>query len=113
MTYVITDLCVDVKDLTCITECPVDCIYEGERMMYINPDECIDCGACEMVCPMNAIVSDFDVDGPEQQRALERNREDLVRLDPALSRSEADTSIDHALWCRRRVSVAIAGDDDC
>src|SRR4029079_5250646 len=55
MPYVVTDACVDVKDRTCITECPVDCIYEGERMMYIHPDECIDCGACEAVCPVSAI----------------------------------------------------------
>jgi len=49
MMYVITLPCVDLKDKTCIEECPVDCIYEGERMLYIHPDECIDCGACEPV----------------------------------------------------------------
>ena len=41
----------DVKDKSCIEECPVDCIYEGGRMLYIQPDECVDCGACEPVCP--------------------------------------------------------------
>jgi len=55
MTYVITQDCVDVKDRSCVEECPVDCIYEGERMMYIHPDECIDCGACEAACPVSAI----------------------------------------------------------
>ena len=55
MTYVIAEPCVDVKDLTCVDECPVDCIYEGERMLYIHPDECVDCGACEPVCPNKAI----------------------------------------------------------
>ncbi|MBQ1299079.1 MAG: 4Fe-4S binding protein [Aeriscardovia sp.] len=55
MTYVIAYPCVDVKDKSCLEVCPVDCIYEGERMMYINPDECIDCGACEAVCPVQAI----------------------------------------------------------
>ena len=55
MTYVITQACVDVMDKTCIEECPVDCIYEGSRMLYINPDECVDCGACEPVCPQEAI----------------------------------------------------------
>jgi NAD-dependent dihydropyrimidine dehydrogenase PreA subunit len=59
MTYVITEACVDVKDLTCISECPVDCIYEGPRSLYIHPDECIDCGACEEVCPTSAIVADW------------------------------------------------------
>jgi NAD-dependent dihydropyrimidine dehydrogenase PreA subunit len=53
--YVVTESCVDVKDRSCVGECPVDCIYEGNRMMYIHPDECIDCGACEAVCPVSAI----------------------------------------------------------
>ena len=42
-------------DRTCIGECPVDCIYEGDRALYIHPDECIDCGACEPICPVDAI----------------------------------------------------------
>ena len=50
MTYVIALPCVDLLDKTCIDECPVDCIYEGERMLYIHPDECVDCGACGPVC---------------------------------------------------------------
>ena len=57
MAFVIGESCVDVKDKSCIEECPVDCIYEGERMMYIHPTECIDCAACEQVCPVEAIVS--------------------------------------------------------
>ena len=52
MTYVIALPCVDLKDKACIEECPVDCIYEGERSLYIHPDECVDCGACEPVCPV-------------------------------------------------------------
>jgi NAD-dependent dihydropyrimidine dehydrogenase PreA subunit len=67
MTYVITLPCVDLKDKTCIDECPVDCIYEGERMLYIHPDECVDCGACEPVCPVDAIFYEDDLceaDGP-------------------------------------------------
>src|SRR5688572_6871970 len=47
MTYTIAEPCIDVKDKACVEECPVDCIYEGERMLYIQPDECVDCGACE------------------------------------------------------------------
>jgi len=49
--------CIDVQDRSCVDQCPVDCIYEGSRKLYINPDECIDCGACEMVCPVNAVTS--------------------------------------------------------
>jgi NAD-dependent dihydropyrimidine dehydrogenase PreA subunit len=51
--------CLDVHDLSCVEECPVDCIYEGDRKMYINPHECIDCGACEAVCPVTAIATDL------------------------------------------------------
>ena len=60
MTYIIAQPCVDLKDKACIEECPVDCIYEGERMLYIHPDECVDCGACEPVCPVEAIYYEDD-----------------------------------------------------
>ena len=61
MTYTICEPCIDVKDRTCVDECPVDCIYEGGRMLYIHPDECVDCGACEPVCPVTAIFYEDDV----------------------------------------------------
>src|SRR6266851_4706651 len=61
VTYIIAQPCVDVLDRACIDECPVDCIYEGERMLYIHPDECVDCGACEPVCPVEAIYYEDDV----------------------------------------------------
>ena len=61
MTYVISQPCVDLKDKACVEECPVDCIYEGGRMLYIQPDECVDCGACEPVCPVEAIFYEDDV----------------------------------------------------
>ncbi|MHA6761617.1 ferredoxin [Streptacidiphilus sp. PAMC 29251] len=64
MTFVIALPCVDVKDRACLDECPLDCIYEGERMLYIQPDECIDCGACEPVCPVEAIF--FEDDTPQE-----------------------------------------------
>ena len=64
MTYTIAEPCVDIKDKACIEECPVDCIYEGARMLYIHPDECVDCGACEPVCPVEAIFYEDDV--PDQ-----------------------------------------------
>ncbi|MDR3359950.1 MAG: ferredoxin family protein [Bifidobacteriaceae bacterium] len=61
MTYVIAQPCVDVKDRACVDECPVDCVYEGARSLYIHPDECVDCGACEPVCPTVAIFYEDDV----------------------------------------------------
>jgi len=66
MTYVITSACVDVKHKACAQECPVDCIYEGNRMMYINPDECVECGACRLLCEVDAIY--FEGDLPDQER---------------------------------------------
>jgi NAD-dependent dihydropyrimidine dehydrogenase PreA subunit len=64
MTYTITEPCIDVLDKSCVEVCPVDCIHfdEGEdRQLYIDPDECIDCGACEPACPVTAIFAEDDV----------------------------------------------------
>lgn len=69
MAYYITETCIDVKDKACVDVCPVDCIHptdgEGEPMLYIDPDECIDCGACEPECPVEAIFAEEDM--PEDQ----------------------------------------------
>ncbi len=70
MTYVITQPCIDTQDQSCVDVCPVDCIHfeEGsDRMLYIDPDECIDCGACEPACPVSAIFAEDDV--PDDQQA--------------------------------------------
>ena len=67
MAYVIAEPCIDVKDKACVDECPVDCIYEGPRMLYIQPDECVDCDACVPVCPVTAIFSEDDVPGEWKQ----------------------------------------------
>ena len=61
MAYVIGEPCIDVQDRACVDECPVDCIYEGARSLYIQPDECVDCGACEPVCPVEAIYYEDDL----------------------------------------------------
>ena len=55
MAYIIAEPCINVKDKACVEVCPVDCIYEGKDMLFIHPDECIDCGACEPECPVEAI----------------------------------------------------------
>jgi ferredoxin len=75
MSYVIAEPCVDVLDKTCIEECPVDCIYEGERKLYIHPDECIDCGACEPICPVNAIFYEDQV--PEKWESYKQSNSDF------------------------------------
>lgn len=72
MAYVIAEPCIDTKDTACVDACPVDCIhprkdepeFATERMLYIDPDECIDCGACVPVCPVSAIFAKDDL--PEQ-----------------------------------------------
>jgi NAD-dependent dihydropyrimidine dehydrogenase PreA subunit len=69
MTYVITQPCIGVKDASCVDVCPVDCIhptqseedFDSAEMLYINPDECIDCGACEPACPVTAIFEESAV----------------------------------------------------
>ena len=73
MPYVIAGPCIDVMDKSCMEECPVDCIYEGDRKLYINPKECIDCGACEPVCPVEAISQDRRV-GDDELEFVEDNR---------------------------------------
>ena len=74
MPYVIASACIDVKDNSCIEECPVDCIYEGARKLYINPKECIDCGACEPVCPVEAISQDRRVPADEVEFVADNRR---------------------------------------
>ena len=75
MAYYITETCIDVKDKACVDVCPVDCIHptdgEGEPMLYIDPDECIDCGVCEPECPVEAIHSDTE-DGMEKWAEINR-----------------------------------------
>ncbi|MDX6505098.1 MAG: hypothetical protein QOE29_2223 [Gaiellaceae bacterium] len=56
MAYVIGEPCIDTKDKSCIDVCPVDCIHEADKMLVIDPEECIDCGACEPECPVEAIT---------------------------------------------------------
>ena len=75
MTYVIGEPCIDVLDRACVEECPVDCIYEGARSLYIHPDECVDCGACEPVCPVEAIYYEDDL-----PTDLERYKDDNARF---------------------------------
>ena len=60
MTYLVDEKCIKCKLTDCVEVCPVDCFYEGENMLVINPEECIDCGVCEPECPVDAIISDAE-----------------------------------------------------
>lgn len=86
MTYVIASECIDVLDRACVEVCPVDCIYEGARKSYINPAECIDCGACEVECPVSAIVVDRNArKDPERAIFVEDSAAFFIDLLPGRS----------------------------
>ena len=71
MAYVVTDNCIMCRYTDCVEVCPVDCFYEGENMLVINPDECIDCGVCEPECPIDAIEAESE----DNVKWLDINRE--------------------------------------
>lgn len=71
MTFVVTEECIKCKYTDCVEVCPVDCFYEGENMLVIHPDECIDCGVCEPECPVEAIKPESE----ELLKWVEINRE--------------------------------------
>ena len=72
MTYIVNDKCIKCKYTDCVEVCPVDCFYEGENMLVIKPDECIDCGVCEPVCPVDAIKPETE---PGNEKWLEVNKQ--------------------------------------
>lgn len=99
MTYVIASTCIDVKDASCQVVCPVECIYEGGRMMYIQPEECINCGLCLSVCPVDAIFADDEL--PQHERRFEAINRDFFGPEvtgwgsPGGASQEFRTSRDH------------------
>ena len=70
LTYIVNESCIRCKYMDCVEVCPVDCFYEGENMLVIHPDECIDCGVCEPECPVDAIKPDTE---PGLEKWLEIN----------------------------------------
>jgi ferredoxin len=77
MTYVVTEACIKCKYTDCVEVCPVDCFYEGENMLVIHPDECIDCGVCEPECPAEAIKPDTEGDAAEKWLELNRQYSEI------------------------------------
>ena len=109
MTYTVNDSCIRCKLMDCVEVCPVDCFYEGENMLVIHPDECIDCGVCEPECPVEAIKPDTE---PGVEKWLSLNAE-YARIWPNItghlekffspSRCESDSLIAMAMggWNER------------
>ena len=89
MTYVVTDNCIKCKFMDCVEVCPVDCFYEGENMLVIHPDECIDCGVCEPECPAEAILPDTE-EKAEDFLALNREFSAIWPNITAMGESPAD-----------------------
>ena len=99
MTYIVNDKCIKCKLTDCVDVCPVDCFYEGENMLVINPDECIDCGVCEPECPVDAIISDNAFATPEESiRWEEINREFSAIWPNITAKREADVPADASDW---------------
>lgn len=83
MAYVVTEPCFGCKHTECVAVCPCDCFHEGEHMLFINPEPCIDCGACESVCPTNAIFHEDSV--PEQWRDFIALNAEMFQTCPSIT----------------------------
>ena len=96
MTYVVNESCIRCKYTDCVEVCPVDCFYEGENMLVIHPDECIDCGVCDSECPVDAIKPDTE---PGLDKWLDLNRQysqvwpNITRKKPAPPDADAFVNV--------------------
>jgi ferredoxin len=97
VTYVVTENCIKCKYTDCVEVCPVDCFYEGANMLFINPDECIDCGVCEPECPVEAITSasDDNIKWQEINKELSQKSNNITKKkEPLLNADEAKNEKD-------------------
>ena len=95
MTYIVNDKCIKCKLMDCMEVCPVDCFYEGDNMLAINPDECIDCGVCEPECPVDAIEPDTN---DEASKWVDHNKK-YSELWPMINKKRPeDVPKDEAKW---------------
>ena len=99
MPFVITDPCIGTKDTACVDVCPVDCIhprkdapeFQEATMLYIHPEECIDCGACVPACPVTAIYDSIDSTPSSQKTLIEAN--DIYRVSDPAAREAAEAIV--------------------
>ena len=100
MPFIITDPCIDTKDTACVDVCPVDCIhprkdepeFESTRILYIHPEECIDCGACVPACPVAAIYDSAESTPKSQVAFIEANA--IFRTGDAATVAKAEALVD-------------------
>lgn len=96
MTHLVTENCINCKHTDCVSVCPVDCFYEGENFLSINPDECIDCGVCIPECPVDAIVTEEDLDEEKRIFWLDINTRTSAKW-PRITRQKEPLP-DHEVW---------------
>jgi ferredoxin len=87
MAFVVTEPCKGCKYTDCVVVCPMECFYEGDEMLYIDPVDCIDCGACEPECPVNAIYAEADVP-PKWESYIAINAERVKQCPPIREKKE-------------------------
>ena len=95
MTYIVNDKCIKCKLMDCVEVCPVDCFYEGENMLVIKPEECIDCGVCEPECPVSAIEPDTN---KETEKWVELNTKYSNTWPNIIKKRPNDVPKDEAEW---------------
>jgi len=91
MTYVVAEPCIGTKDRSCVDVCPVACFYEGADQLYIHPEECIDCAACEPACPVDAIFTEADT--PEQWKSYIQKQVDFIAANPGVTPAKGNAEI--------------------
>ena len=100
MAYIVGDPCVKCKYTDCVAVCPVECFYEGVNALLINPDECIDCGACEPECPTTAIFEESAL--PDDQKAY-------IEINAVLSGAKSGDDADTEGWPEKLVDAVTSG----
>jgi ferredoxin len=98
VSYLVNDNCIKCKHMDCVEVCPVDCFYEGENMLVINPEECIDCGVCEPECPADAILPDNAFGEVEQIKFEDLNRKYSGLWPNITKKREQDVPVDADDW---------------
>ena len=86
MTHVVAEPCYNCKYTDCVVVCPVDCFYEGESMLFIHPDECVDCGACVPECPVSAIFYESQL--PDVWKAYQALNAEMAPLSPNINQKK-------------------------